>query len=160
LTLLVLLLSLLCRNRSACFWFRRTLFRWCRCCHMLLRWMLRRCSGRCAWSLCSLGPASGNGVHGLFSLHGHHWDLVTVLPRLVLYSTRIHCLSCGDTSRRYRAAESTDLACAAALMCSLCRLLYSAAVVLSLFESSWDALFSRCVRLKFCILSISRHFES
>jgi hypothetical protein len=47
----------------------------------------------CTWSMCSLGQASGNGVQGIFSLHGHHWDLVTILPSLVLYNTRIECLS-------------------------------------------------------------------
>jgi hypothetical protein len=91
--LFVFLLCLPCRDRSACLWSRRTRFRWCRCCHTLLWWTVRRYSDRCTWSLCSLRLANGNGVHGLFSLHGHHWDLVTILPRLLLYSTRIHCLS-------------------------------------------------------------------
>jgi hypothetical protein len=95
----VFLFCLLCRNRSECLWSRRARFRWCRCCHTLLRWTLRRCSDRCTWCLCILGQASGNSVHGLFSLHGHYWDLVTILPRLVVYSTRINCLSPGRRLR-------------------------------------------------------------
>jgi hypothetical protein len=72
------------------------------------------------------------------------------------FESQPHSLSrtrCGDTSRRSTATESTELACTAALLRSLCRLLYSAKVVLVLFGSSWDALFSRCARLHFCIFS-------
>jgi hypothetical protein len=90
-------------------------------------------------------------------LYGHHWDLVTILPHLMLYSTGFTVWTdvdgCGNTFRRSTTTESTELAWAAALLRSLCRLLYSSEVVLGLFDSSWDALFSCCGRLHLCILS-------
>jgi hypothetical protein len=117
-------------------------------------------SGRCTWPLCSLGPASGNGVHGLFSLHGHHLDLVNILSHLEVYSTRIHCLSRCRRLRwhvspfySHRVHGARLRRRSLELFRSTFRLLYSAGVISRLFYSSSNGLSFCCTRLHFCILS-------
>jgi hypothetical protein len=142
------LLCLLCHNRSACLWSRWIRFRWCRYYHTLLRWTLRRCSGRCSYPCSVLGRLVAMAFTGCsvsMGTTGTWWPSCPVwcctVPGFTVWAD---VDGCCDTSRRSTATESTELMCAAILLLSLCRLL-------GLFDSSWEALFSCYACIQSCV---------